>query len=142
MEDYEECKRIARDFNEGVNNYDKNTLYRNMDDDYVLHSFLGTFEGKEAFYDGLEDLRRAFPDLHIKINEQVADADHVVNRVTMTGTHDGEFAGIPPTHKKIETSGIAMFRFKEDKIVEHWAEWNTMGMLAQVGAKPMRPQDC
>jgi steroid delta-isomerase-like uncharacterized protein len=142
MDNYEECKRIVRDFNKGVNTGDKEILYRNMDDDYVLHSFQGTFEGKEAFYQGLVDMKTAFPDLRIDIDEQVADDDHVVNRVRMTGTHDGEFAGIPPTHKRVETTGLAMFKFKDDKIAEHWAEWNIMGVLAQVGAKPMRPQDC
>jgi steroid delta-isomerase-like uncharacterized protein len=142
MDDYEQCKSIVRDFNEGVNTGDKETLFQVMDDDYVLHSFQGTFEGKDAFYEGLQDMRKAFPDLTIRIENQVADDDYVVNRVHMTGTHDGEFAGIPPTHQRVETTGLAMFKFKKDKIAEHWAEWNVMGMLAQVGAKPMRPQDC
>ncbi|MCK5251955.1 MAG: ester cyclase, partial [Thermoplasmata archaeon] len=76
------------------------------------------------------------------IVEQVADDDHVVNRVRFSGTHEGEFAGIPATHQKVETTGLAMFKFEGDKISEQRVEWHILGMLAQVGAKPMRPQDC
>ena len=142
MKDYENCKRIVRDFNKGVNTGDKDALYRTMDEDYILHNFQGTVYGRENVYQTLEDLRKSFPDMNVIIDQQVADEDYVVNRVHMTGTHDGEFAGIPATHKKVEATGIAMFKFKGDKISEHWAEWNIMSMLAQVGAKPMRPQDC
>ncbi len=142
MKDYENCKRIVREFTEGVNNGDRKALDRTLIKDYVSHTFLDTFYGREAFYDGLDELRKAFPDMKVHIDEQVADDDHVVNRVHMTGTHDGEFAGIPATHKKVETTGMAMFKFEGDKISEHWAEWNILGILAQVGAKPMRPQDC
>lgn len=80
--------------------------------------------------------------MKVYVYEQVADDDHVVNRLHMTGTHDGEFASILPTHKRVEATGMAMFRFKVDRISERWADWNVLGMLAQVGARPMRPQDC
>ena len=142
MKDYEECKRIVRDFNNGVNTGDKDVLFKTMDEDYILHNFMGTVIGRDNVYQALEDMREAFPDLNVIIDEQVADEDYVVNRVHLTGTHEGKFAGIPPTHKKVEATGLAMFKFKDDKITEHWAEWNIMGMLAQVGAKPLRPQDC
>jgi steroid delta-isomerase-like uncharacterized protein len=132
MNDYEECKRIVRDFTKGVNTGDKELLTRVTDEDYTFHNFQGTYN----------NIRTAFPDMEVYIDEQVVDDDHVVNRTRMTGTHKGEFAGIPATDKKVETTGMVMFTFKGDKIHEQWAEWNIMGMLAQVGAKPMRPQDC
>ena len=139
MKDIEQSKRIVREFNEGVNNGDRKAMDRTLVKDYVSHNFQETYYGREAFYDALDDLRQAFPDMKVHIDEQVADDDRVVNRVHMTGTHDGEFAGIPATHKKVETTGMAMFRFEGDKISEQWVEWNVLGMLAQVGAKPMRP---
>ena len=142
MNDYDECKRIVREFNHGVNTGDKKALERMLTDDYVHYNFQGPFEGREAFLKGLDDIREAFPDFRVDIVEQVADDDHVVNRVRFSGTHEGEFAGIPATHQKVETTGLAMFKFEGDKISEQRVEWNILGMLAQVGAKPMRPQDC
>lgn len=142
MKDYEQYKRIVREFNEGVNNGDKGTLYRTLDTDFVSHNWQGTFNGRDEFYNRLVEIRQAFPDMQVHIDEQVVNDDYVVNRVHFTGTHNGEFAGIPPTNKKVETTGMAMFKFNGDRISEQWAEWNIIGMLDQVGAKPMRPEEC
>jgi steroid delta-isomerase-like uncharacterized protein len=142
MRDYEECKRLVRTFYDGVNNNDRETLNRILDENYVFHNFKDTYNGREAAYTFLDEIRTSFPDMHIVVNEQVADDTYVVSRLRMTGTHDGEFAGVPATHKKVEATGMVMFKFDGDKVVEQWAEWDIVNMLGQVGAKPMRPQDC
>jgi steroid delta-isomerase-like uncharacterized protein len=141
MEDFDECKRIVREFNKGINQGDREAMYNVMGEDYVFHTFLGTIRGRDDVYKNLMEMREVFPDLEVTIDTQVADSDYVVNRVRMTGTHEGEFVGIPPTHKKVETTGIGMFRFEGDKIVEHWAEWNVMAVLGQLGALPDPPQE-
>src|SRR5919201_1870550 len=65
-------------------------------------------------------LRRAFPDLQVTIEDQIAEGDKVVTRVTFRGTHHGEFGGIAPTGKRVEYSGIAIDRIADGKVVEMW----------------------
>ena len=81
-------------------------------------------------------LRSAFPDLHLTIEDQIAEGDRVVTRVTFRGTHQGEFNGIPPTGKPVEYSGIAIDRIADGKVVEMWHLANTLGLLEQIRPAP------
>jgi len=78
----------------------------------------------------------AFPDLKRPVEDLVAEGDKVVARWSSTGTHQGDFMGVPPTGKRITTSGITVFRLESGKIVEEWSESDMLGMLQQVGAFP------
>jgi steroid delta-isomerase-like uncharacterized protein len=80
--------------------------------------------------------RTAFPDLHFTVEDQIAEGDKVVNRVTATGTHLGEFRGIPPTGKQVTVTGITIDRIAGGKLVESWASWDFLGMLQQLGVVP------
>ena len=79
----------------------------------------------------------AFSDLERPVDALVAEGDKVVARWRSTGTHDGPFQGIPPTGKRITTTGITIFRLEDGKIVEEWSESDMMGMLTQLGAFPV-----
>ena len=81
-------------------------------------------------------IRSAFPDLHVTIEDQIAEGDKVVTRVTFRGTHQGEFSGIAPTGKRVEYSGIAIDRIANGKVVEMWHISNMAGLLLQIGATP------
>jgi steroid delta-isomerase-like uncharacterized protein len=83
----------------------------------------------------------AFPDLRRPIEDLVADGDKVVARWVSVGTHRGDFQGIPPTGKRIVTSGITIFRVEDGKIVEEWSESDMLGMLQQLGAIPLPGTD-
>lgn len=78
----------------------------------------------------------AFPDLKRPIEDLIAEGDKVVARWTSTGTHEGEYNGIPATGKFVQTSGITIFRLENGKIVEEWSESDMVGMLQQLGAMP------
>ncbi|HKY53624.1 MAG TPA: ester cyclase [Anaerolineales bacterium] len=80
--------------------------------------------------------RSAFPDLHIAIDDLIAEEDRVVARVTITGTHQGEMMGIPPTGKHVEFGSIDIIRFEDGKATEHWGETDTMKMMQQLGVIP------
>jgi predicted ester cyclase len=67
-----------------------------------------------------EEAREGFPDLTIAVEDVMAEGDRVRARVTMRGTHSGEFQGIAPTGKRVEVRAIDMFRIEHGKIVEHW----------------------
>ncbi len=78
----------------------------------------------------------AFPDLQRPVEDLVAEDDRVVARWTSVGTHSGDFMGIPPTGKRLVTSGITVFRIEDGMIAEEWSESDMLGMLQQVGAVP------
>jgi predicted ester cyclase len=74
----------------------------------------------DTFKETFSEAREGFPDLTISIEDVMAEGDRVTARVTMRGTHQGEFQGIAPTGKRVEVRAIDMFRIREGKIVEHW----------------------
>lgn len=78
----------------------------------------------------------AFPDLHISVEDSVADGDKVVTRYTFSGTHQGDMMGIAPTGRQVTVSGIAIDRVVDGKGVEHWEVFDQMGMMQQLGVIP------
>jgi steroid delta-isomerase-like uncharacterized protein len=74
----------------------------------------------DTFKETFSEAREGFPDLTIRIEDVMAEGDWVTARVTMRGTHRGEFQGIAPTGKRVEVRAIDMFRIEDGKIVEHW----------------------
>jgi predicted ester cyclase len=81
-------------------------------------------------------LRSAFPDFKATIEDIVAEGDKVVVRQTFSGTHKGEFMGVPPTGKSISIGVIDIIRVDGGKFVEHWGQMDTTGMIQQLGAIP------
>lgn len=84
----------------------------------------------------IEYLRFAFPDIHVDIFEVVGEGDVVVHRQMLSGTHLGEFFGIPPTGNQVEMAGFHLFRIRDGKLIEHRAANDELGMLRQLGAIP------
>ena len=78
----------------------------------------------------------AFPDLSAKIEEIVAEGDKVAIRVINTGTHKGDFQGIPPTGKKVSFEGRDFMTLRDGKIVEQQAGVDMMELMQQIGATP------
>jgi steroid delta-isomerase-like uncharacterized protein len=83
---------------------------------------------------------KAFPDVRIDIEDQVAEGDKVVTRWTGRGTHTGELMGIAPTGKQVVVEGISIDRVVGGKIVETWGQFDQLGMLQQLGAVPVPEQ--
>jgi len=77
----------------------------------------------------------AFPDLKHRIDEFIAEGDMVSTRETLSGTHKGEFQGIPPTGNKFEFSAICIWRFSDGKLVEYWSDGDILGLMHQLGMK-------
>ena len=78
----------------------------------------------------------AFPDLHVTVEDLIAEGDKIVGRVTLTGTHQGELMGIPATGKKVSFSEILIIRISNGKAVEQWEVADTMSMMQQLGVIP------
>jgi steroid delta-isomerase-like uncharacterized protein len=98
--------------------------------------FPGQEPGVQGFKKGLTELRQAFPDLHITVDDMLADGDKVIIRSTMTGTHKGSFMNMPATGKQIKVEGIDIVRIKDGQAVDHWGITDIMTMMQQLGAVP------
>jgi predicted ester cyclase len=81
-------------------------------------------------------LSKAFPDLHFKVEDILAEGDKVAYRLTVTGTHKGEFQGIRPTDKKVSFSSTGISNIVDGKVAEDWVEADVMGLMQQIGAIP------
>lgn len=77
--------------------------------------------------------RNAAPDLQIRVQDQIAEGDRVVSRLEVTGTHLGEWQGIPPTGRRFTMTGLVMRRIAGGKIVERWDSLDWMGVHQQLG---------
>jgi predicted ester cyclase len=105
--------------------------------DYVEHVLPPGFaEGIAGFKQFVTALRAAFPDFHYTMEEEIAEGDKVVQRVTAHGTMQGAFAGMPATGKHATWTEIHIARVAGGKLVEHWANIDQLGMLQQLGMIP------
>lgn len=108
-------------------------------DDFVDHEepLPGQPPGKEGVVFFVKALRAAFPDIKAKLEPPVLiDGNLEAVYVVCTGTHQGDFAGIPPTGRSIEFGGIDIIRFEDGKAAEHWGVTDTLKLMQQLGAIP------
>ena len=133
-------KAIVRRYREIHNNNEMNSLDEVLAPDFVPHTFMPGMP-----WNGPESARQvhllgkaSFPDMSVTTEDLIAEGDKVVERWTQTQSHTGEsFMNIPPSGKSITLTGISIYRIANGKIVEHWANMDMFGMMAQMGAIPM-----
>jgi steroid delta-isomerase-like uncharacterized protein len=78
----------------------------------------------------------AFPDLHHAIEHSIAQGEWVVAHLAITGTHRGDFMGVPPTGKAITSSSISFFRCANGRVIEQRTQFDAVAMMQQIGAIP------
>jgi predicted ester cyclase len=112
-------------------------------DQYVDSSYVGydpsqpePLRGPQAVKEFVQMFLSAYSDGRITVDQQFAEGDMVATRWTGRGTQDGELMGIAPTEKQVTVSGITISKLKNGKVVEEWSNWDTLGMLQQLGAVP------
>lgn len=136
----EENKQMVRQYFEAFDRHDTERIGQLVSStDYTFH-FLGMptmdWNGYKQF---IIAITNAFPDVHHEIVEMIAEGDNkVADRFNITGTHKGEFQGIPPTGKKTSFGGMQFFTIINGKITEIWANVDMMGLMQQIGAIPAR----
>ena len=82
----------------------------------------------------MESRRAAFTDIHVTVEDQVAEGEKVSTRRTWRATHRGPYRGVAPTGKKVTWTQISVVRFSQGRIVEDWAVADEVGILQQLGA--------
>lgn len=79
-------------------------------------------------------MRSAFPDLHVRIHEQIAEGEKVVTRKTFEGTHRGEFMGVPSTARPVAFEGIDILTVRDGRIAEHRVVFDQLAIQQQLTA--------
>jgi steroid delta-isomerase-like uncharacterized protein len=110
-------------------------------DDFVEHEETpGLAPTKAGVKDFFRMQRAAFPDMQIDPQDVVASDDKVVVRARYTGTHQGEFMGMPATGKNVDVQLIDIFRLDDDGLVhEHWGVLDALALMQQLGVVPAGP---
>lgn len=134
----EENKAIVRRYiEEAFNNRNTDLIDELVSEAHVDHHIPPELprgpEGIKLWFNGAFS---AFPDSHITAKDVIAEGDKVTTRFEITGTHQGEFMGIPATGKKFSITGIAIARIADGKLVEWWENADVMGMMQQLGVIP------
>jgi len=135
----EENKALLRRFvDEVVNQHSVDVL-----DQIVAEDFRTTFApapGREVFKQAMAALFQGFPDVQSNIDELIAEGDKVSSLGRWTGTHQGDFQGIPPTGTQVEVSYIDIWRVQDGQFVENWVQMDILGLLQQLGVIPAQGQ--
>jgi len=132
----EENKNIVRRYQEAYNTKDFEALAEVLAADVITPNIISGMppgiEGAKAVH---QKTLLGMPDYYTTIEDLIAEGDKVVARVTMTGTHTGNFYGIAPTGRRVNLTSIYIVRIAEGKIVEHWGEEDGVAVLKQLGFK-------
>jgi steroid delta-isomerase-like uncharacterized protein len=127
-------RAIFRRYIEEVWNQTNLELVDEIFDRYISHQPDGSTlrRGPEDVKRFVGEFRTAFPDLRLSIEDQIAEGDKVVTRVTVRGTHHGKFRGMAPSGMEIELKGVTIFRFSpEGKVVESWDSYDQLSLMRQ-----------
>jgi steroid delta-isomerase-like uncharacterized protein len=102
--------------------------------DIVIHyaEMPEPLKGRETWQQGYELVKRAFPDLTIRIDDLVAAGDKVALRLTLSGTHEGEFQGIPATGRTISYVSHEFYRVADGLVAEEWICSDMASLFSQL----------
>jgi steroid delta-isomerase-like uncharacterized protein len=134
----EDNKRFIQRFvEEVINKKNLDAIDELVAKNFVEHvPFPGQGPGPEGLKYVIAAFLSAFPDIHWMIEEQVAEAEKVVSRFTMTGTHQGEFLGIPATGKSVNVWGVVIDVVRDGKFAESRIIMDTLGLMQQLVVIP------
>ncbi|MFJ8162451.1 ester cyclase [Streptomyces sp. NPDC096136] len=125
-------------FHDAVNTGDTELIAHTIDEvftpDVLFHAPVPNgATGVQALKQVWTVLLRAFPDLHVAVEDAIAEGDKLVFRNTVTGTHRGDYRGLPPTGRPVRYAEIFVFRFTGGRIAEIWGVVDVLAQLRQLG---------
>ena len=128
---------VRRIFEEGMNQRKTEIFDSCLTPNFVNHDMPAPAPGPEGFRQVFGMFQTAFPDMHVDLHEVLAtDDDKVVTRGVFTGTHRGEFMGVPASGAPIEVKFIDIWRVENGKVAENWVRLDQLGLMQQIGALP------
>lgn len=127
---------VRRWFEEVWNHGNAGAIDEMLDRDCKVHGFGDEPVSRDGFREVHATYREAFPDVHIEVDDIIAEGDLVAARWTVTGTHRGTNLGFAATHRPARFSGMVFARIRNGRMVEGWNTFDQLGMLQQLGAAP------
>jgi predicted ester cyclase len=128
--------RLRRGFEEGMNQKKLDVFDELLAPNYVNYNMLAPAPGPAGFKQVMQMFLTAFPDMHITIEDEFGEGDKVGTRGYFTGTHQGEFMGIPATNKPVKVAYIDLWRMENGLCVENWVQMDMLGLMQQLGVVP------
>jgi len=104
--------------------------------DAAVHGLGVPAKGPEGFKPFHAAFRDAYPDVHVVLDDVIAEGDLVAARWTAKATHRGAGLGFPATGRPVTITGMVFIRVRDGKIVEGWNNFDQLGMLQQLGQIP------
>ena len=105
-------------------------------DDFVGHTWPGPADGRTNLKQAIERVSQGLSDPSFTIEDMIAEDDRVAVRLTASARHTGTFMGMPGSGRTYEIGEIHIFRIRDGKFVEHWHQFDSVGMMRQLGALP------
>jgi steroid delta-isomerase-like uncharacterized protein len=131
-------KAVIRRWVEAWNTQDLDAAEELVSPEFVRHDAnLPDVVGPQAERQYIAATLTAFPDLHLEIEQLVAEGDLVAARYLVQGTHRGEFLGIPGTGRPMTIQASESYRLAGGKLAEQWVVMDALGLLQQLGAVPV-----
>ena len=133
----ENIQLMRRWFQEVWNEGRIQTVYELLSPDAVATGQRGgdkELRGPEEFVKFMKEIRGAFADIRVKVEDVFGAGDKVVLRWSAIMTHTGDTLGLPASGRTVRSRGITIARIVDGKIVEGWDNWDQLGMLEQIGA--------
>jgi predicted ester cyclase len=134
----ESNKALVRRFYEEIDKGNIGVLDEVVAEDYLDHSpppFPGLASGREGLKQAFTMFQHATPGYH-QIEDQIAEGDKVVTRLTSIGKHEGDLPGAPKTGNDLKMTSITIHRVANGKLVEKWSEKDMTAFLQQIGVMP------
>lgn len=130
----ERYKDTVRKFYDAIwNKADKTVIPELLTEDFLFKGSLGLMQqGHAGFANFMDQIRAAIGEYRCEIVEIAAEDDKVFARILYSGIHRGELFGYAATHGRIKWDGVAIFRFRDDKIAELWVLWDVNDVMKQL----------
>ena len=135
MSQVNSLKEVLRQLADTFNDPQKreSSYFEFYDDTLIIHGFPPNLPtNKDGFKQFIYSLWRAFPDIRIIFEDVIVEGNKIAGRYYLTGTHKGEFLDIQATDKQFKVSGMTIFSFRDEKIIERWNLVDIISLIEQL----------
>jgi steroid delta-isomerase-like uncharacterized protein len=128
---------VRRFFDEVINGRKMDLIDEVLTPDFIEHEETpGIAPGREGVKQFFDMMKQGFPDFRMDVEDMIEEGEKVVVRSAFTGTHTGDFMGIPATQKSVNVQVIDILRVSDGKAAEHWGIMDAASMMQQLGVAP------
>jgi predicted ester cyclase len=126
----------SRWFDEVWNKKRRDAIAEMMTPASILHDGAIQTVGPDGFYPFFERIHNTFSEIKTTVHDTIAEGDKVCFRWSFEGRHSGHGLGLAPTDRKVSTTGMAILRVQNGKLIEAWQNWDMLGLLEQIKSEP------